>query len=220
MDLPESWWKKLAFSSRDDSPIYRYLYRKGNEIRGFLTFIQVPESETSKYSYSLVCPHLVWTDTDSANAILSFVRSPGGLVVNLMWNGPVEETLGVFCDQQIGVRSAEPWMARLIDIDSALEDRGYPQGLEAQIEFSLSDPSLPENEVSYRLDVSGGSATSQRISQAEIEIDVGILTALYTGWIPAREAVKLGRLRHASAEEISLLETIFQGSKPWLDVVF
>ena len=220
MDLPESWWKKFAFSSRDDSPIYRYLYRKENEIKGFLTFIQAPESKTSKYNYSLVCPHLVWTDTDSANAILSFVRSPGGLVVNLVWNGPVEETLAVFCDQQIGVRSVENWMARLVDLTSALESRGYPKELEAQVEFSVSDPSLPENEGSYCLVVSGGSATLERISQAKIELDVGMLTALYTGWLPAREAVKLGRLRHASGEEVSQLETIFQGSKPWLDVVF
>jgi hypothetical protein len=47
-----------------------------------------------------------------------------------------------------------------------------------------------------------------------------MLSAIYTGWLPAREAARAGRLLDASARDVAALESIFAGPKPWLADMF
>ena len=136
--------------------------------------------------------------------------------VNLSWAGPTEEPLGQFLRvQQPQIQQSYWWMVRLLNVKSALEMRGYSAASNAMVDLTVIDPNLPENAGTFRIELRNGNATVVPISRASAVIDVGSLAAIYTGWLPARESVRIGRLQNASSAEIEALEKIFASPRPW-----
>src|SRR5262249_1966943 len=87
-------------------------------------------------------------------------------------------------------------------------------------DLHVEDALFPENEGGLRLAVDEGRGAVEASSRATARLDVSTLAALFTGWLPAREAVRLGRLTGATPTEVSRLELIFAGPRPWLMAPF
>ncbi|EWT04703.1 GCN5 family acetyltransferase, partial [Intrasporangium chromatireducens Q5-1] len=54
----------------------------------------------------------------------------------------------------------QSWMARIVDLPKAVAGRGFSPSLAATAHLTVEDPDLPQNSGTWRLDVSGGSATA------------------------------------------------------------
>ena len=182
-----------------------------------MVFTQERADSPIPYFYSLGCRDLVWHDAETARTLLGFAASHRALATDLTWTGPVEDPVTFFLDEQdASAQWSMLWMARLIHVRNALEARGYPPGVEASVEFSVEDAVLATNSRAYRLQVSRGQARVESIDRARMKVDVGGLAAMYTSWLPAREAVRCGHLIDAGKQEVEILEAIFAGAKPWL----
>ena len=219
VDRPRSWWPEriLRVAPPENRPVYRYLVRRQGKVTGYIVFTQERTDHPIPYFHSLGCRDLVWQDADTARSLLGFAASHRALATDLTWTGPVEDPLTLFLDEQdASAQWSMLWMARLIHVKNALEARGYPPGLEAAIEFTVEDAVVPANSGAYRLEVADGQGRVESIEQARMKVDVGGLAAMYTSWLPARDAVRGGRLTDAGKQEVETLEAIFAGAKPWL----
>jgi predicted acetyltransferase len=220
IDRPASWWAERTLLPFSDGPVYRYLVRRG-EVTGYLVYTQEHEKGDLPYYYSLLCRDLVWNDVESAHAILNFGAGHRTLGVNFAWHGPVDDPLNtLFEGPEARAQWSYCWMTRLVNVSMALEKRGYAPFLETEVELTVSDPVLPDNHGPIRLELRGGRGNVVRIHAARAQLDVGALAAIYTGWLSPRAAVRGGRLKDATNQEIERLEAIFAGPKPWMPDFF
>jgi predicted acetyltransferase len=218
LDRSDRWWSARVPGNGECAELatYRYCVRKGSKIDGYIIYSQQPERSSFDYSYSLVCHDLIWHNSEAAHSLLAFAGGHVVVGVNLMWIGAPGDPLTQFVHlQQPEVTHSSWWMARLLDVPRALSARGYPGALDVSIALNVKDEVIIENSGAIRIDVKNGSATSTKIGHAKASIDVGTLSSIYTGWLPAKEAVRAGRLQGASQGEVQTLGLLFGGSQPW-----
>jgi len=224
IDRQDGWWPERILGADADQRVYRYEVRRDGVMAGYVVYTHEVDPSDVRYSVSLVCRDLVWQDAEAARALLGFVAAHRSRAINVTWPGTVEEPLSwVLGGQDIRVHDASRWMTRILDVGAALESRGYPESVEGAVELTVTDTVLAGNSCSARLEVSGGRC---RVRSASANggrgavMDVGALAAMYTGWLPAREAVRAGRLHNTSARDRSMLETMFSGPKPSMFELF
>lgn len=224
MDRSDFFWEVMLDPPAEDT-LHRYCVERDGAVTGYVTFSQHPELGALPYafaegddnmSYALATRDLVWSDADSALALLGFAEGHRAWGTALMWTGPVEDALAtLFADRPGKIDSANHWMCRLLDVARALGERGYPEDANCEFEIHVSDPILESNNASFRIAVADGRATVERIGKARSQIDIGALSAIFTGWLPPRDAGRLGRM-DADRATITSMETAFAGPKPWL----
>lgn len=220
IDRPRAWWRERVLKEDGDGPLYRQLIRRDGEVRGYLLYRQRPEGGALDY-YWIDCEELVWLDRDAGEAIVEFLSSQRTLGLRVEWPGPADEPFLLWCEQQtLQVRHSVPWLCRLIDVRRALVTRGYNPALDATIELDVVDEGVPANSGPLSLTVRSGHASVSARRAAPVQVDVGTLTALYTGWLHPRVAARMGGIRGAASTDLEALEAIFSGPKPWLiDIV-
>jgi predicted acetyltransferase len=98
------------------------------------------------------------------------------------------------------------WMLRVVDAPAAIEARGFPPGVSAEVPLEIHDERRPGNAGSWRLVVKDGEGRLERATGTKSAVRVGArgLAALYSG-------VPTSTLRAAG---------LLEGGAPVLDAVF
>jgi predicted acetyltransferase len=107
-------------------------------------------------------------------------------------------------------------MARLSDVAGCLSARGYHADVDVAVALRVIDETLPDNDASYRLEVSGGKATVEQTSEAPTSVTVGGLAAMFTSSLHPYDAVRAGFLHPGSDADVEALAAAFAGPAPWL----
>lgn len=221
VDRPRYWWDERVVDPLTMRSTYRYLVRREGRVTGYVIYSQEPDPAQHGYAFAIRVRDLVWLDAHAAQAILAFLAANRPFGVHVTWEGPVDEPLGDFFNyDEMKCVERYRWMLRLIDLPAALAARGYPHLVAGSVAFEVSDAVLPDNAGAWRLEVADGAGQLVRIPRATAQLDITTLAALSTGWLPARDAARAGRLRNATAHEIATLELLFHGPKPWLPEAF
>ena len=161
----------------------------------------------------------LWSDRESALSLLAFIAGNRAFAADACWYGSIDDPLSTFFEREaIEVVQTSRWMARLVDLERALEARGYPP-LDATLAMTVVDPAAGLDRA-IRLDVRAGAGTVSSVEAAGARIDIGALTAIFTGWSSARDAVQLGRLSGASEAEVATIDALFGGPRPWMLELF
>jgi predicted acetyltransferase len=106
------------------------------------------------------------------------------------------------------------WMLRVVDAPAAIEARGFPQGVTAEVALEIHDPDLPANSGTWRLAVKDGEGRLEPAAGARNPVRLGArgLSALYGG-VPTSTLRGAGLLEgHAS-----VLDAIFGATAFALD---
>ncbi len=120
------------------------------------------------------------------------------------------------------------WMLRIIDVAKAVGARGFSPWLTATAEILLDDPDLPANSGTWRLKVSGGSATATSVDRPRpadgalvggpIRMGPRGLAALWCGW-PTSRLRQAGLVTGGDPEGDGALDAIFAGT-PYMTEYF
>jgi predicted acetyltransferase len=198
---------------------------EGAPVRGLLVegahgtegYVYVKQQITGEWSYDLVVTDLVAKSGDAAKRILTFLADHRSTGSRALWHaGPLLPWTFEFPDRVFEVALADYWMLRVVHAEAALEQRGYPKALTAELDLEVEDPVLPENSGRYlvRL-VDGRAAVERALGAGRIRIDTRGLAALYTGFATPAALVR-ARLLSASADDLGLLGTAFGSGAPGL----
>jgi predicted acetyltransferase len=105
-----------------------------------------------------------------------------------------------------GRRHLDRWMLRVVDAPAAIEARGYPPGVAAEVPLVIQDEQRPANAGSWRLIVKDGEGRLERAAETKSAVRVGArgLAALYAG-VPTTTLRAVG---------------LIEGDAPALDGVF
>jgi predicted N-acetyltransferase YhbS len=108
-----------------------------------------------------------------------------------------------------------PWMLQILDVPGALAARGWPAGLDLEVDLRVTPPThVPDDATGGDrvLRVADGAATCEPGGTGAVEVAVTDLAALYSGHLDPAQLVGEGRLRGATDAQVGGLRAAFAGS--------
>lgn len=160
--------------------------------------------------------HIVTLTRGATRRILTFLADHRSFVADVVWTGaPADPFAFQLSEPRIEVHDSFPWMLRIVDVASALSERGYADAIDAELQLDVRDDVLPANDGRFVLQVSGGKAVVQPGGTGALRVDVRGLAALFTGYAASHELVVAGYAEGAE-EDLLIADAIFGGPAPWL----
>jgi predicted acetyltransferase len=104
-------------------------------------------------------------------------------------------------------------------VQRALEARGYPPGMRAELHLAVEDDVLARNAGSWIMRVEDGAATVTRGGSGRLRADVRALAALYTGHLPAETLALTGGISGRPAD-LAIATAVFAGGAPSMTDMF
>lgn len=215
VDRPDKWWKRVL-TNVEEGEVYRVCVREDGRITGYLVYTQDKRAD-SEWRFDLVARDLVWTTRTAIDSLLTFAGRHRSNAEDLVWVGPPNDPLAdILPEQDANYESWFRQMLRLVDVPAAFEARGYPPSLRAAVELEVEDAQLPSNTGGWRVETADGTAKVSSAGGARARVDAGALAAIWSGFLSASDARRLGRLE-ASDEDVAVLEEMFAGPIPWVN---
>jgi predicted acetyltransferase len=107
----------------------------------------------------------------------------------------------------------------VVDVQKALEKRGYPEGIQGELHLEVRDDLIAENNGKFILSVTNGRGEVTKGGKGELQLDIRGLAPLYTNLFAPSALQVMGQLE-GTETAISTATQIFTGSSPWMPDFF
>ncbi|MBE9115148.1 GNAT family N-acetyltransferase [Lusitaniella coriacea LEGE 07157] len=199
-------WQNIVQS--DSNTVYAYTI--GSE--GYLIYTQESKQGTSYLSLR----DWVATTPSVLRSLLTFLADHRSQIDTVRWFGSIQDPLAFLLPEQTAkIRQLQWWMLRLIRVDLALAQRGYPMGVENELHLSVRDDLLDGNNGNFILSISGGKGEVRRGGRGDLQLDSGGLALLYSGLVDPSQLQRMGLIER-NDHAIAAATSIFVGSEPFL----
>lgn len=133
-----------------------------------------------------------------------------------------DRLLDVVTDRDaIDVEVAAGKMLRIVDVPAALEAVPYPDVEDVAISVAVDDPHAPWNDATFSIEVTEGAATvTPTDADPDASIDIGTLSQLLVGYLPAERALTVGGLDVRVSETVDVLDRLFPENEVFLPESF
>lgn len=187
-----------------------YLIGAADEPQGYIIFSQHTKEDRT---FLRVRDWVVLTAA-AAQSFWSFMANHRSQIEQVRWKGSAVDYLTLLLPEQTAkVRFTQRWMLRVVDVVKALEKRGYPPGIQAELHLEVRDELIAENNDRFILSVSNGRGEVNKGGKGELKVDIRGLAPLYTGLFTPHQLQLAGQL---DATETALLAAtqLFAGVSP------
>lgn len=218
---PGPWWR--MWSSRrteEGATTWTWLARRDGVP---VAVVSYGHGDAERALYDLDVDVLVGIDTPALVDALALLGANGttGDRVHTTLPGPLLARL-VRQASRIPTTKDWPWMLRLLDLPGAVAARGWPAGVELEVDLRVTPPShVPDDPTAgdWVLRVADGEGTCTPGGTGRVGVAVTDLAALYSGLLDPAQLVDEGHLVGATAAEVGALRAACAGS-PSLPVFF
>ena len=111
------------------------------------------------------------------------------------------------------------WMLRLVDLQSAIAERGFATGPLLVVDLQVHDSVIEANDGAWRLVVENGRGRLERGGTGSVMVTIEALAALYSGFQGCNQLAARGLLQGGSSP-CSGLDAAFLGTTPWTPDIF
>ena len=207
---------ELAVEPPKDQETYAYFIGSQAQPEGYVIFFQHQESNKR----IIVIRDWVVLTVEAGRRLWTFLADHRSQIDNIQWRSSTVDPLSLLLPEQTAkIFDSERWMLRIVDVAKALEKRGYPTQVEAQLHLDVRDDLLGENNGQFVLTVSGGRGEVTRGGKGELQLDVRTLAPLYTSLFTAQQLQQMGQIK-ATDRAITVATQLFTGSQPWMSDKF
>ncbi len=209
-------WHRV-FTMRDE-PTRGFLIEDGDRIVGYVYYIQ---AKAEPFGYDLNLTDLVALNAQAGRRLWTFLASHGSMAQKVAWySGPNDPLISLLPElATLKLELSLYWSLRIVNPKAALEARGYPEGLTAEVHFRLDDPSLPANSGDFVLTVADGRGQVREGGKGEVKLSCLGLAALYSSFLAPRGLRDAGMLE-GPEQELTRATAVFAGSVPWMRDMF
>jgi predicted acetyltransferase len=194
--------------------------RPGGGLDGYI-FITQRRSPTT-FRQEIGISDMAFLTAEAGRRILGFLADFGTIGDEAQFfAGPHHLILMLMGQQRFKSEFKDYWMVRVTDVKAALESRGYPDSLDAEISLHVADELVPENSGAWTLRVRDGAGLVERktAARAGLSLDAGALAALYCGFLSPGQLRLIGRAQ-ADARSESMAAAVFAGPTPGMSEMF
>jgi predicted acetyltransferase len=216
VDRSESWWGRLVHAWKDR----RVYVAEGDrgDVDGYVVYRQI-DGEHGAFGgpWVLGVDDAVATTRDAALALWRLLGSWASQARQVVYRGTAEDPLLLLLpEQSLEVLAEVRWMTRMVDAGGAVGARGFPPGLEVEVQVALRDAELSGNDGRFVLTVSQGRGRLEPGGRGAVALDIGPFSALYTGWASTSVLARAGRIAGGTPDERAALDAAFAGPVPWM----
>lgn len=196
--------------------VYGYLIGAKEAPQGYIIISQ----HSTKDGPILYVRDWVILTAAAAQTFWSFVANHRSQIKEVRWKSSVIDSLTLLLPEQTAkIHRHERWMLRVIDVVKALEMRGYPPGVQAELHLAVQDDLLIANNGKFILSVANGRGEVTKGGKGELQLDIRDLAPLYTSLFTPHHLQLAGKL-HATETALSAATQIFAGESPWMTTFF
>lgn len=208
-------WNRV-FEPRGRSPMGLVVEHRG-ALEGHAVLYQVPRDPPES---ELVAHDLCAATPRAARKLLSLLAQHRTLCQTVCWRGaPAGAMLQLLPERGYQVHLKDPWMLRICHVQRALEARGYPPGMRAELHLAVEDDVLARNAGSWIVRVEDGAAKVTRGGSGRLRADVRALAALYSGHLPAETLALTGGISGRPAD-LAIATAVFAAGAPSMTDMF
>ncbi len=215
LDRYQAIWDRLGKPDEKET-VYTYFIGSANQPEGYIVFSQ---HRTEEGSILRIKDWVLLTNA-AVQSFWNFIASHRSQIEKVRWRSSIVDYLGLLLPEQTAkIKSTMRWMLRIINVVKALEMRGYPPGIEAELHLEIQDDLFAENNGKFILAVSKGRGEVTSGGKGELQLDIKGLVPLYTGLFTPQQLQLAGKL---TATESALLAAtqIFTSPFPWIPDFF
>ncbi|MEM8679108.1 MAG: GNAT family N-acetyltransferase [Planctomycetota bacterium] len=217
LDRTAGMWARLTRGL--PHPCQAYLHRDNGVSTGYLLFDERPTQSPAWPRHSkqseLYVRDLVALTPSAYTSLLGLLAGHRSLTDVFSWGGPQADPWLLRCaENQALVVKQERWMLRILDVGEALRMRGYASG-DGELHLRITDELIERNNAAYVLSVEDGVGVVRAGGQETVQLDIGALASLFSGYASAETLASLGRCR-GDAAAIATASRLFRGDEPWM----
>ena len=206
LDRHSAIWKEIL--TADDQPIYAYSF--GNEGYAIVT------QQRSNGSARLRILDWVLLTPAAGRTFWSFLADHRSMIDLVQWKSSAIDPLTLLLpEQNFKPRFIERWMLRIVDAAAALEMRGYPDHVAAELHLDLQDDLIAANCGRFCLTVAEGRAQVTRGGSGALKLDIRGLAPLYTNLFTPMQLRAAGWLE-GDDRTLTTAGQLFSGASPWM----
>jgi predicted acetyltransferase len=209
LDRHPAIWQGLIRTSNSEI-VYGYLIGDQDQPQGYIIFSQ----EHTKDGSILRVRDWATLSNAAVQTFWSFIANHRSQIDKVRWKSSVIDALTLMLPEQAAtIRNQDRWMLRIVNVCKALEARGYPPGVEAELHLEVKDDLLTANHGKFILSVANGKGSVTKGGTGELQLNVQGLAPLYTGLFTPRQLLLMGKLQ-ATQTALLTATQIFTGESP------
>ncbi|MDP6451781.1 MAG: GNAT family N-acetyltransferase [SAR202 cluster bacterium] len=208
LDRPALMWDPiLGFGGRQ---VFTYLITNNGETEGYAIFQQ------SRGANHIRVRDLCVLTQGAALRLLRFFADHRSTIDTVSWNGAPADPLVHLLGEQIAQPTVTTdWVLRIIDVQAALSQRGYPRNYEGDLHISVDDDLLPWNDGNFVLKVAAGRGEVYKGGRGDLKIGIRGLASLFSGHLTPSEIKTFGGLEGADTA-MADATAMFASPRPWM----
>lgn len=190
---------------RRDGRLEGYAYVRGRPVEG-------------RIGYDVIVTDMAATGAGAARRILGFLGDHRSLARDVVWAGGVDDPfLALMPEKGWTATLDETWMLRVVDIQAALEGRGFPPSLRTRLELSVRDPLIRANRGRWVIEIAGGRAEVRPGGRGSLALSERALASMYSGWAAPAALAARGELEGPKAQVARATEAFPPGRPAMAD---
>jgi predicted acetyltransferase len=192
-----------------------YGFFRHEQLEGYTYLVKHPGS--SLQDNCLEASDLVLTSPDALSTFQGLLAGHRAFFTSARWPSPPASALLLSAPEPwlFKLSLEEHWMLRIVSLEQAVAQRGYPSHVKGLLHLEVDDPWFAGNSGRWVLQADSGSAALERGGSGSLRLDVGALASLYTGFLSAESLALAGRAS-GDADSLALASAIFGGWTPEL----
>ncbi len=205
---------------RDDGTIAGYVY------------LDRKRKDTGRLD--LIVQDLAFDDAPAALRLIGLLRDFAPMADEVaIPMGPWHPLLMMLSQQRYTLSLKDYWMIRVVDVERALTQRGYPHAVDATLTLRVRDELIAANNRRFTLRVKDGrgevtaadatdptsAGRNNTAPAAAISISVRSLASLYSGLCNATQLQLIGACE-GDANALHVADAVFAASSPWMTDFF
>ena len=222
LERNELLWKRIEFPPPTRTePSRLFLIERGNSLEGYVYLAQTGSATGAGIGrYDVYVHDMAAITTAAINRLWAFLAGYSTVGNDLVWmTGPTNPLLLALPEQTYKPMTLrDHWMLRIVDMKAALQQRGWPAGLDAKLTIDLKDETLSANTGRWMLSVSDQQAKARKLDRgsnprgASLKCDIGALATLYAGFASAEQLAIVGRVQ-GSTQSLALASSVFASTR-------
>ena len=211
-------WKRVESQRGETAQGFVAVNPATSQIEGHLYCLQ---KDSPDAAYMLLLTDFAAATADAGRRLLTLLQDHRSMADVAMWfSGPADPLLSLLPERTYRMSLRDHWMMRIVHVKAALEARGYPATVGAQLHLDVRDDVIEANHGRFTLDIADGRAAVRSGGDGRMCIDVRGLASLYSGFRTPRDLVMLGQLACDDDAMLAVAAAAFAGPPPAMTDMF
>lgn len=208
-------WQRIIQPDEKET-VYAYFIGPKDQPQGYIIFTQ----ERTEDGEVLWVKDWVLRTVAAAQTFWSFLANHRFQIHQVRWKSSATDSLTLLLPEQTAkIWRESRWLLRIVDVVKALEARGYPSGIQAELHLEIQDNLLTENNGKFILSVANGRGEVTRGGKGELQLNIRELAPLYTSLFTPYHLQQAGKLDGTETAILAATQ-IFAGASPWMPDFF